>query len=110
VLWLSAMLIAWVSNLDNLAAGFAFGMRDRRVMLMPNVVIALVTMAGTAVAVGFGRALSRLLPVAAASAVGSLIIIAIGAGTILASLIALRRSAGVSGQSGGHLAARPTRL
>jgi putative Mn2+ efflux pump MntP len=37
VLWLSAVLIAVVSNLDNLAAGVAFGMRDTRIAAAPNV-------------------------------------------------------------------------
>jgi putative Mn2+ efflux pump MntP len=48
VLWLSAVLIAAVSNLDNLAAGAAFGMRDTRIGAAPNVVIAAVTMVATA--------------------------------------------------------------
>jgi putative Mn2+ efflux pump MntP len=93
VLWLSAVLIAAVSNLDNLAVGFAFGMRDTRIAAPANVVIAAVTMAGTAGAMTSGRALSRLMPPAVASVLGSLIIIAIGAGTIVASLHAVRRPA-----------------
>jgi hypothetical protein len=47
VLWFSAVLVAAVSNLDNLAAGFAYGVRDRRIGVVPNAVIAAVTMAGT---------------------------------------------------------------
>ncbi len=85
MIWLTAVLIAAVSNLDNLAVGFALGMRDRTVALAPNVVIAAVTMAGTAVAMTSGRVVARTMSPSVASAVGSLIIIAIGVWTIIAS-------------------------
>jgi putative Mn2+ efflux pump MntP len=89
VLWLSAVLIAAVSNLDNLAVGVAFGLRDSRIGARANLVIAGVTMAGTALAMSSGRALSQLLPLSLASALGAAIIIAIGAGTVAASLYAV---------------------
>jgi putative Mn2+ efflux pump MntP len=104
VLWLSAVLIAAVSNLDNLAAGVAFGMRDTRIAAAPNVVIAVVTMAATAGAMTFGHVLSRVLPPSLAAALGASIISAIGVWTVLASLqlcgcrpVRLRREAAASG-------------
>lgn len=90
VLLLSAVLVATVSNLDNLAVGTAFGMRGTRIAVVPNVIIAAVTMAGTAGAMTSGDALSGLMPPSLASALGGLIIIAIGAGTLLASLRTVR--------------------
>lgn len=87
-------MIAAVSNLDNLAAGFAFGMRGARIAVGPNALIALVTMAGTAAAMSSGRAVARLMPLSVASAVGSLIIIAVGVGTVLVSLAGRREPAG----------------
>jgi putative Mn2+ efflux pump MntP len=83
VLWLLAALVAVVSNLDNLAAGIAFGIRDTRIGAAPNTVIAVVTMAGTGAAMIFGRSLSLLMPQWLASDLGSLIIIAIGVKTVI---------------------------
>lgn len=91
MIWVSALFIAAVSNLDNLAAGFAFGMRGRRITAAPNVVIAAVTMVATAGAMTFGHALSHLVPHGVGSALGALIIIAIGAATIVSSLHAVRQ-------------------
>jgi putative sporulation protein YtaF len=83
---LSAVLVAMVSNLDNLAAGVAFGMRDTRIAAAPNVVIAVVTMAATTGAMTSGHALSRVLSPSLAAALGASIISAIGVWTVLASL------------------------
>jgi putative Mn2+ efflux pump MntP len=85
VLLLSAVVIAAVSNLDNLAAGVALGLRGTRIALAPNVLIAVVTMAGTAGALMSGHALARLLPPSVAGSVGAVIIAAIGIVTVLAS-------------------------
>jgi putative Mn2+ efflux pump MntP len=92
VLWLSVVLIAPVSNVDNLAAGVAFGVRGTRIAAAPNLVIAAVTMAATAGAMTTGRTLSHALTPSAASALGGLVIGAIGVWTILASLHTVRRT------------------
>ena len=83
MLWLSAVIIAAVSNLDNLGVGTAFAMRDRPVSASPNLIIAAVTMAATAIAMTFGRALSQLIAPSVGSALGSAIIIAVGAWTVI---------------------------
>jgi len=85
VLWLSAVVIAAVSNLDNLAAGVALGLRGTRITLGPNVLIACVTMAGTAGAITSGHALGRLLQPSVAGSVGAVIIVSIGVMTVVAS-------------------------
>ena len=90
MLWLSAALVASVSNLDNLAVGVAFGMRNTRIPARSNLLIAAVTMAGTAGAMTGGRALASLAWPSLASALGSSIICAIGVFTVVASLRAMR--------------------
>jgi len=89
LLWLPAVLTATVSNLDNLAVGTAYGMRGTRIAARSNLFIAVVTMGATAGAMTFGHALSGLLSSSVASTLGALIIIAIGAGTVFASLFEL---------------------
>jgi putative Mn2+ efflux pump MntP len=88
--WLAALLIAGVSNLDNLAVGVALGMRGTRVILRSNLIIAAVTMAATAIAMTAGDALSGLFPSSVADASGSLIIMGIGVATVVAALKAFR--------------------
>ena len=85
MLLLAAVLVAGVSNLDNLAAGFAFGIRGTRIATTPNLIIAAITMAGTVVAISSGHALSGVLAPGVAPALGASIIIVIGAWTILGS-------------------------
>ena len=85
VLWPSALLIAVVSNLDNYAAGVALGLRGTRIASAPNVLIAGVTMAGTAGAITFGDSLARLLRPSLAGSLGAVIIVSIGVVTVAAS-------------------------
>jgi putative Mn2+ efflux pump MntP len=79
------MLIAAVSNLDNLAAGVALGLRGTRIALAPNMLIAAVTMAATAGAMTSGHALARLLRPSVAGSVGAVIIVSIGVITVVES-------------------------
>lgn len=100
--WLSAILIAAVSNLDNLSVGVALGMRGRPVGLAPNAIIAAVTMAATAAAMTSGRAIARLLPSAIASDLGAGIIITLGVLTVFASRREPHRPAETEGPSGAQ--------
>lgn len=87
---LTAVLIAAVSNLDNLGVGVALGIRGTRVAAIPNLIIAAMTMAGTAAAMWSGRALTRLIDPPTATSLGAIIIIAVGAMSLLAALLAHR--------------------
>jgi putative Mn2+ efflux pump MntP len=107
MLLLSAVLVAAVSNLDNLAVGVAFGMRNKRISALPNVIIATVTTAATASAAASGHWLAHLLPPAVASALGSLVIITIGGWTVLASLRAAPPPAALQLARGAHLPCDP---
>lgn len=89
---LRAVLIAALSNLDNLGVGVALGIRGTRVAAIPSLIIAAITMAGTAAAMLSGRALSKLVASSTAASLGALIIIGVGAATVLAALIARRAS------------------
>jgi putative Mn2+ efflux pump MntP len=93
MLWLSAVLIAAVSNLDNLGVGTAFGMRETPVSALANLIIAAITMAATAVAMTFGHALSQLIAPSIGSALGSAVIIAVGAWTVTTWIRTIRRPA-----------------
>jgi putative Mn2+ efflux pump MntP len=80
--WLAALLIGVVSNLDNLGAGVALGIRGTRVDATENLIVAAITMAATAAAITCGHVLSTLIPSAVTGWLGPLIIIAIGIATV----------------------------
>ena len=80
--WLAALLIAAVSNLDNLGAGVAFGIRGKRINAVANLTVAGITMFATAAALTGGHLLSKVLPSAMTGWLGPLIIIAIGIATV----------------------------
>jgi putative Mn2+ efflux pump MntP len=84
------MVIAAVSNLDNLGVAVAIGIRGTRIEAVPNLIIGTATMAGTAAAMSAGGALSKLVPTQTAAPLGSLIIIGVGAATVLASVGVVR--------------------
>jgi putative Mn2+ efflux pump MntP len=90
-----------MSNLDNLAAGIALGLRGTRITLAPNVLIAGVTMAGTAGALTSGHALARLLPQSVAASVGAVIIVSIGVMTVVTSRSPVREPAAGVGRRPG---------
>jgi putative Mn2+ efflux pump MntP len=80
--WLAALLIGAVSNLDNLGAGIALGIRGTRVDATENLIVAATTMAATAAAITCGHVLSILIPSDVTGWFGPLIIIAIGIATV----------------------------
>jgi putative sporulation protein YtaF len=91
MLWLGAVLIAVASNLDNLTVGIALGMRPLRVSALANLLIAAVTVAGTAAAMAAGDTLKSYLPESTAHLLGGLTLIAIGAWMIVTGIRALLR-------------------
>jgi putative Mn2+ efflux pump MntP len=90
---LAAVLVALVSNVDNLTVGVAFGMRGQRIAGAPNALIAAITMVGTAGAMTSGHVLATALRPSVASALGGTIILAIGVMTAATSVRTVRRPA-----------------
>jgi putative sporulation protein YtaF len=102
VVWIAAVTIAVVSNLDNLTVGIALGIRPLRVDAIANLIVATVTMIGTAVAMTLGHALSDHLPAPTTHLLGRLTLIAIGAWMTATGAHALRRpTANASPQAKG---------
>jgi putative sporulation protein YtaF len=84
--WISILLIAFASNLDNLGIGISFGMRLTRIPIMSNIIIAIITMMGTFISMKMGEYVTRYIPESAANMLGAAIIIAIGIWTIAGTL------------------------
>ena len=75
---LSIVLFALSSNLDSFVVGMSYGVKQVRIGLRPNLLIGGITFIGTALSMVCGKGLLRLIPVRAASILGSAVIILIG--------------------------------
>jgi putative sporulation protein YtaF len=75
---LSTVALAVAANLDNLALGVAYGVRGRRVPPAANLLIAVISGAGTGLLMLGGSAVGRCLPPRAADALGGLVFVALG--------------------------------
>jgi putative sporulation protein YtaF len=84
--WISIILIAFASNLDNLGIGITFGIRSTTIPNKSNGIIAAITMLGTYISITMGEFVSRYLHESVANIGGAAIIIAIGIWTVAGSL------------------------
>ncbi|MGC9158010.1 MAG: sporulation membrane protein YtaF [Terracidiphilus sp.] len=76
--WLPAILLALSSNLDNVAAGVSYGIGKVYIPLTSNLIIALITSAGTMISMLAGQSIGVLLGPGWAGFVGGAILIALG--------------------------------
>lgn len=76
--FLSPALFALSASLDALIVGISFGIRRTRIPLRANLLISLVTLAGTVLSICLGRILNPLFPDRLAKIAGSAVLIAMG--------------------------------
>jgi putative Mn2+ efflux pump MntP len=75
---LSAIALGIGANTDNLAVGFAYGLRGKRIGMASNLLIAVLTTAATLLALGAGFGLRHLIPPAAPDLLGGVILVGLG--------------------------------
>lgn len=76
--WLPAILLSLSSNLDNAGVGIAYGIRRMHVPFSSNLLIALITSAGTLAAMLAGKSISRFMGPGLANFVGGALLIGLG--------------------------------
>lgn len=79
---LSSVLLAFSANVDNLAVGIAYGVKRIAIGTLSNLIIAIVSAAGTYASMSAGKLISAVLPLNVANWLGSILLIAIGIWTI----------------------------
>ncbi|WP_152396769.1 sporulation membrane protein YtaF [Paenibacillus guangzhouensis] len=84
--WVSVIMFAIASNLDNLGIGLSFGMKRTRIPWLPNILIACITMIGTYFSMRMGEWLVQFVSSALANWLGAIVIILIGVWTLWGSL------------------------
>ncbi len=75
---LTILLLALSCNLDNVGVGIAYGARGIGIPLASNLLIALVTAAGTGICIVFGRQIFQVLPGEVGVIVGAVLLIGMG--------------------------------
>ncbi|MCD9025893.1 manganese efflux pump [Cohnella silvisoli] len=83
---ISVLLIALVSNLDNLAIGISLGIRSTKIPVLSNGIIAGITMAGTYLSMNAGVFITGYISSRTTNLLGSAIIVLIGVWSIVNSL------------------------
>ena len=83
----SSSLFAVSASLDALIVGITYGIKKVHIGFLTNLLVSLVTLAGTVVSIGLGLKLAPLFPPRAASLAGSAILILLGGYYILKFLI-----------------------
>lgn len=84
---ISSLLFALSANIDTFIVGMSCGIKRDHISLLRNVVISLITLAGTVFSISAGLTLAPLLPAKAAQVSGSLILILLGLYYIIKFLI-----------------------
>ena len=75
---LTILLLALSCNLDNVGVGIAYGARGIGIPLASNLLIALVTAAGTGICIVFGRQIFQVLPGEVGVILGAVLLIGMG--------------------------------
>lgn len=89
IMILSALLFSISSCLDNLVVGTAYGIKNIKIGITSNIIIAVVTTTGTLLSMLFGSYLSKFLPHSLANILGSGVIMILGLYVVIQSIIRL---------------------
>ncbi len=83
MLLLAAAIIAFTSNLDNLGFGLAYGMRSIHISLVPNSIIASLTMLATGLSMYLGSKFTYVIPTYIVNVSAGIAIMGVGVFTVL---------------------------
>ncbi len=86
-MWIwSGILLAISLSMDALGIGVSYGLRGKKVPLLPKVIISLISLAFTAAAIGIGNVIVLFLPDQLAKLIGSGMLGILGVGIIIQAL------------------------
>ncbi|WP_298844659.1 sporulation membrane protein YtaF [Clostridium sp.] len=86
---ISALLFSLASNLDNLVVGIAYGIKEIKIGIISNLIIAILTSTGTFLSMLVGTYILKFLPHSVANGLGAIVIIILGTYFVTQSIIKL---------------------
>lgn len=87
----SSVMFALSANIDTLIVGISYGIKKSRIPLLENIIISLITFAGTLCSICMGMQITLFIPASAARIFGSLILIALGLYYVIKFLLEVMR-------------------
>ncbi|ERI92820.1 putative sporulation protein YtaF [Clostridiales bacterium oral taxon 876 str. F0540] len=75
---LSSFLFALSANIDNLAVGIAYGIKNLKINILKSAIVAFMSCLGTFGAMMFGKAIYHFVPKHLTNSLGSLVLICLG--------------------------------
>lgn len=75
---ISSIMFALSANIDTFIVGISYGIKKSRIPFVENVIISLITFAGTFLSICMGMQITLFIPAKAAQAFGSMILIMLG--------------------------------
>ncbi|MCB6202445.1 manganese efflux pump [Extibacter muris] len=88
---ISSILFALSANIDTLIVGISYGIKKERVPFAENIVISLITFAGTIFSIYMGLQLTLFIPASAAQKIGCIVLIILGLYYTVKSIIEYRQ-------------------
>lgn len=89
---LSVLLFSLSSNLDNVVIGIAYGIKNIKIRIISNLIIAIITCAGTFLSMLFGTLISNFLPHSVANNLGVAAIMILALYFVIQSIIKLKNN------------------
>ncbi|BBI34625.1 sporulation membrane protein YtaF [Cohnella abietis] len=90
--WITIIVIGIAANLDNLGISLAYGVKQTKIPISSNIIIALISAIVTYIAVIAGGTIIEYISPSTASLLGSLLLCAIGLWTLLSNLFSKQES------------------
>lgn len=93
---MSALLFSLASNLDNIVIGIAYGIKNIKIDILPNLLIAVITTTGTFIAMSIGTIILQFLPLKVTDIIGSVVLMILGVYFVIQSNIKERKKRQIS--------------
>lgn len=106
---ISSILFAFSANIDTFIIGLSYGIKKSHIPLAENVVISLITFAGTILSIHLGLQIVMFIPADVSQAFGSIILIVLGIYYVLKSALQYKSSKALSKNMDSN-ASKPSRL
>lgn len=90
--WITIILIGMAANLDNLGIALAYGVKQTKIAIFPNLIIAIISMVITYVAVFVGSNIIDYITPHIANILGSLLLCGVGVWTLSSDRFSRRKS------------------
>ncbi|MGL4656827.1 MAG: manganese efflux pump MntP family protein [Sarcina sp.] len=110
MLILSAFIFSLSSNIDNLVIGISYGIKEEKISMLSNIIIAIITTLGTYISMEFGKFICRFISHDISNLFGAITLLLMGAYFVTQSIIEKEKDKKVEKKKVTKLSAKDTIL